>query len=60
MRLEFHPEAELELIEAAVYYNERVPGLANVLNPRFAMQQICCSINLKSDFLPIQIFESSF
>lgn len=27
MRLEFHPEAELELIEAAVYYNARVPGL---------------------------------
>lgn len=27
MRLEFHPEAETELIEAAVYYNEQVPGL---------------------------------
>ena len=27
MRLEFHPEAELELIEAAVYYNSQVPGL---------------------------------
>ncbi|MBI1865529.1 MAG: type II toxin-antitoxin system RelE/ParE family toxin [Nitrospirae bacterium] len=27
MRLEFHPEAELELIEAAVYYEARVPGL---------------------------------
>jgi hypothetical protein len=27
MRLEFHLEAELELIEAAVYYDKQVPGL---------------------------------
>ena len=27
MRLDFHPEAELELIEAAVYYDKQVPGL---------------------------------
>jgi len=27
MRLEFHPEAELELIEAAVYYDNQAPGL---------------------------------
>lgn len=27
MRLEFHPEAELELIEAAVCYERQVPGL---------------------------------
>ena len=27
MRLEFHPEAELELIEAAVYYDKQVPDL---------------------------------
>ena len=27
MRLEFHPEAELELIESAVYYEKQVPGL---------------------------------
>ena len=27
MRLEFHPEAELELIEAAVHYDLQVPGL---------------------------------
>lgn len=27
MRLEFHPEAELEFIEAAVYYNVQAPGL---------------------------------
>ena len=27
MRLEFHPEAELELIEAAVHYERQVPGL---------------------------------
>ena len=27
MTLEFHPEAELELIEAAAYYEIQVPGL---------------------------------
>ena len=27
MRLEFHPEAELELIEAALHYEFEVPGL---------------------------------
>ena len=27
MRLEFHPDAELEFIEAAVYYERQVPGL---------------------------------
>lgn len=27
MRLEFHPEAELELIAAAVHYEEQVSGL---------------------------------
>jgi len=27
MRLEFHPKAELELIESAVYYEKQVPGL---------------------------------
>jgi plasmid stabilization system protein ParE len=27
MRLEFHPEAELELIEAAAHYEVQVPGL---------------------------------
>ena len=27
MRLEFHPEAELELIEAGLYYELEVPGL---------------------------------
>ena len=27
MKLEFHPAAELELIEAAAYYEEQVPGL---------------------------------
>lgn len=27
MKLEFHPEAESELIEAAVYYERQVPGL---------------------------------
>lgn len=27
MRLEFHPEAEMELIEAAAHYEIQVPGL---------------------------------
>ena len=27
MRLEFHPEAELELVEAALHYELEVPGL---------------------------------
>lgn len=27
MKLEFHPEAELELIEAALHYELQVPGL---------------------------------
>lgn len=27
MNLEFHPEAELELIEAADFYERQVPGL---------------------------------
>jgi len=27
MKLEFHPEAELELIESALYYELEVPGL---------------------------------
>jgi plasmid stabilization system protein ParE len=27
MKLEFHPQAELELIEAAAYYELQVPGL---------------------------------
>jgi len=27
VRLEFHPEAELELIEEAAYYELQVPGL---------------------------------
>jgi plasmid stabilization system protein ParE len=27
MNLSFHPEAELELIEAAVYYEHALPGL---------------------------------
>jgi len=29
MRVEFHPEAELELIEAASYYELQVSGLGN-------------------------------
>lgn len=31
MRLEFHPEADLELAEAAIHYEERVPGLGERL-----------------------------
>ena len=34
MRLQFHPEAELELIEAAVFYEGEVPGLGT----RFATE----------------------
>lgn len=34
MKLEFHPEAELELIEAAAYYEQQVPGLGE----RFAAE----------------------
>jgi hypothetical protein len=29
MKLEFHPEAELELIEASVYYDHAVAGLGD-------------------------------
>ncbi len=29
MKLEFHPEAELELIEAAIHYELQVPGLGS-------------------------------
>ena len=31
MKLEFHPEAELELIGAALYYDGEVPGLGERL-----------------------------
>lgn len=31
MRLEFHPEAEMELIEAAAHYELQVPGLGERL-----------------------------
>ncbi len=31
MRVEFHPDAELELIEAALYYDLQVPGLGERL-----------------------------
>ena len=34
MKLEFHPEAELELIEEATYYELQVPGLGE----RFAAE----------------------
>lgn len=34
MRLEFHPEAELELVEAAAYYEREVPDLGE----RFATE----------------------
>lgn len=42
MRLEFHPEAELELIEAAVYYELRCPGWVNALSLRFDTRRIYC------------------
>lgn len=31
MKITFHPEAELELIEAAVFYDGQVPGLGGQL-----------------------------
>jgi toxin ParE1/3/4 len=31
MKVEFHPEAEMELIEAAAYYEAKVPGLGQRL-----------------------------
>jgi hypothetical protein len=34
MKLEFHPEAELELLEAALRYDLEVPGLGE----RFAVE----------------------
>ena len=34
MKLEFHPEAELELIDASVYYERNIPGLGE----RFATE----------------------
>jgi hypothetical protein len=34
MRAEFHPEAELELIEAASYYELQVPGLGDDFESR--------------------------
>ncbi|MBI2295521.1 MAG: type II toxin-antitoxin system RelE/ParE family toxin [Betaproteobacteria bacterium] len=42
MKLEFHPEAELELIEAAAFYELQVPGLAE----RFELE-----IRRATDFL---------
>lgn len=36
MRLEFHPDAEVELIEAAEYYESHVPGWESVSSPKFA------------------------
>jgi hypothetical protein len=34
MKLEFHPEAELELLEAAFHYDLRSLALASSLGPR--------------------------
>ena len=43
MKLEFHPEAELELIEAAVYYNLQVPGLGESdSKPKLSGQPVSC------------------
>ena len=40
MKLEFHPEAELELLEAALRYDLEVPGLLR----SGALQSFCWSI----------------
>jgi len=42
MKLEFHPEAESELIEEAAYYEQQVPGLGG----RFAAE-----VKRATDFL---------
>ena len=48
MRLEFHPEAELELIEAAAYYERKYPGWVNASLPRLKGSSICCSTTPRS------------
>ena len=35
MTFEFHPEAEVELIEAAAYYERHVPGLGERFQSEF-------------------------
>lgn len=42
MRLEFHPEAELELVEAALHYELEVPGLGERLKLRSDVSRIFC------------------
>ena len=53
MKLEFHPEAELELIEAAAYYELQVPGLGGASSLKSDAQPIFCSSILRSALPPI-------
>ena len=55
MKLEFHPEAELELIEAAAYYEPQVAGWASVSRLRSDARPIFClstprSVPLRTPF----------
>jgi hypothetical protein len=43
MRLEFHPEAEMELIETAEYYELQVPVWVSASRLKFGAQRIYCS-----------------
>jgi hypothetical protein len=60
MRLEFHPEAELELIEAAVHYEVQVPGLGGASNLKFDVRRIFCSSIPRSVIRLIPICAGSF
>lgn len=51
MRLEFHPEAELELIEAALRYELEVPGLGGSFEA-----EIRCATDLLLEHLEIGQF----
>ncbi len=48
MILEFHPAAELELIEVSVYYEGAVPGLGNGSRQKFEGRPIFSWILQKS------------
>ena len=47
MKLEFHPEAELELIEASVYYDHAVAGLGDRFEIEVRRALICSWIPQK-------------
>lgn len=59
MKLEFHPEAELELIEAAEYCELQVSGLGERFEAGSDVQQIFCSRSPKSEPPPMTFSVSS-